>query len=217
MERLICLAIGYVFGLIQTGFIYGKLHHIDIREHGSGNAGSTNALRTLGKKAGVITFLGDSLKCVAAIAITRFFFQNTYQETLPLLCMYTGVGTVLGHNFPFYLKFKGGKGIATTVGLALAIDWKVAIVACAIFVVVVAVTKYVSVGSIVLISVFAIGIIMNGVYGIFLMNTENMYELYALVTFLVVLAVYRHKLNIQRLMSGTENKIGAKKREASNG
>ena len=115
MERLICIVIGYLFGLVQTGYIYGKIKHIDIRKHGSGNAGATNALRTLGWKAGTITFLGDCLKCVLAVIFVRVIFsQSAYVE---LLAMYSGLGAVLGHNFPFYLNFKGGKGMASTAGL----------------------------------------------------------------------------------------------------
>ena len=102
MERIICLAIGYLFGMFQTSYIIGKIHHMDIRQYGSGNAGTTNALRTLGKKAGAMTLIGDMLKCVIAILIVDAVFENRYQEILPLLGMYTAAGCVLGHNFPFY-------------------------------------------------------------------------------------------------------------------
>ena len=103
MERLICLAIGYVCGLFQTGYLVGKMNHIDIRQKGSGNAGSTNALRVMGWKAGLMTFAGDVLKCVIAILIVRYIYDGS--QWLPLLAMYAGAGTTLGHNFPFYLKF----------------------------------------------------------------------------------------------------------------
>ena len=89
MERLICLAIGYAFGLFQTSYIYGRLHGIDIRNHGSGNAGTTNMLRTLGTKAGIITFFGDALKCVFAVVFMRLIFKEKYDEILPLLSIYT--------------------------------------------------------------------------------------------------------------------------------
>ena len=117
MERIICLAIGYVFGLFQTGYIYGKLHNVDIRTMGSGNAGTTNGLRTMGFKAGAITFLGDAFKCIFAVLAVKLIFGEAHADILPLLAMYAGMGAVLGHNFPFYLKFKGGKGIAATAGL----------------------------------------------------------------------------------------------------
>ena len=115
MERLICLAVGYVCGLFQTGYLVGKMNHIDIRKEGSGNSGTTNALRVLGWKAGIFTFLGDVLKCVAAYFIVRFMYRGS--DCLPLLVMYAGAGVTLGHNFPFYMNFKGGKGIAVMAGL----------------------------------------------------------------------------------------------------
>ena len=108
MERIICVAIGYLFGLLQTGYLYGKTQHVDIRKEGSGNAGTTNALRTMGWKAGAITFLGDCFKCVLAVAATYFIYGKTQADIWPLLMMYTGAGVILGHNFPFYMKFKGG-------------------------------------------------------------------------------------------------------------
>ena len=95
MERVICLAIGYVFGLFQTAFIYGKMNHIDIREHGSGNAGTTNALRVLGKKAGLIVFLGDVFKCFFAVELVRLLFKHTYPDILPLLSLYAAAGAIL--------------------------------------------------------------------------------------------------------------------------
>ena len=88
MERIICLAIGYVFGLFQTSYIIGKMHHTDIRQHGSGNAGTTNAFRTFGKKAGALTLLGDCLKCVFAIAAVRLIFRGSCGDILPLLSYY---------------------------------------------------------------------------------------------------------------------------------
>ncbi len=108
LPRIICLAVGYVCGLFQTSYIYGKKSGIDIREHGSGNAGTTNALRTLGKKAGALTLLGDCLKCVLAVLIARLLFGDHQGADLLALELYAGAGCILGHNFPFYLKFKGG-------------------------------------------------------------------------------------------------------------
>lgn len=213
MERLICLVIGYICGLFQTGYIYGKLHHIDIRQHGSGNAGTTNALRTLGWKAGVITFLGDCLKCVFAVFVAWLLFGKSHERMFELLAMYAGVGAVLGHNFPFYLQFKGGKGIAATAGILLAVNPKVAIVAYLTFIVIVVATRYVSLGSIVLVIIFAIGMVIQGeVFGTTLTVPER-YELYALSIFLMVLAIYKHKENIKRLLHGTENKLSFSKKK----
>ena len=117
MERLICLAVGYVCGLFQTGYLVGKMNHIDIRKEGSGNSGTTNALRVLGWKAGIFTFLGDVLKCVAAYFIVRFMYRGS--DCLPLLVMYAGAGVTLGHNFPFYMNFKGGKELRLWQDLSL--------------------------------------------------------------------------------------------------
>lgn len=213
MERLICLAIGYVCGLFQTGYLYGKLHHIDIRQHGSGNAGTTNALRTLGWKAGVITFLGDCLKCVFAVFVAWLIFGKSHERMFELLAMYAGVGAVLGHNFPFYLQFKGGKGIAATAGILLAVNPRVAVVAYLTFIVIVVTTRYVSLGSIVLVVMFAIGMVIQGeMFGTTLTAPER-YELYALSVFLMILAIYKHKENIKRLLSGTENKLSFSKKK----
>ena len=121
MERLICVLVGYVFGLIQTGYIYGKKNGVDLRKKGSGNAGTTNALRTMGWKAGAVTLLGDCFKCVAAVVVVHLIYGKTHTDMMPLLSMYAGMGAVLGHNYPFYLKFKGGKGIAATAGLIISI------------------------------------------------------------------------------------------------
>ena len=120
MERAICLVIGYVFGLFQTAYLYGKLHGIDIRNYGSGNAGTTNTLRTLGTKAGLIVLLGDIMKCILAIVLTNLLFQNSHPDEIYLLKIYAAAGAILGHNFPFYLHFKGGKGIAATAGMILS-------------------------------------------------------------------------------------------------
>lgn len=110
MVRVICLFIGYVFGLFQTAYIYGRMNGIDIREYGSGNAGTTNALRVLGKKAGIIVLLGDVAKTVLAVLLVRILFQRDYGDMLPLLGIYAAAGAILGHNYPVHLGFKGGKG-----------------------------------------------------------------------------------------------------------
>ncbi|MFI3172376.1 MAG: glycerol-3-phosphate 1-O-acyltransferase PlsY [Eubacteriales bacterium] len=213
MERVICIAIGYLFGLLQTGFFYGKAHKIDIRTQGSGNSGTTNAIRTLGWKAGIITFIGDCFKCIFAVLIVKIIYAECMPDALPLLGLYAGLGAVLGHNFPFYLNFKGGKGVATSVGLALSTNIVVALVAIATFYVVMKTTKYVSVGSMSLLAVFATGtIIYDRCVGFGLPTAGMQYELYAVVVFLFIMSVIRHRENIKRLKNGTENKIKGKKK-----
>lgn len=209
--RIAALAMGYVIGAFQTGYFYGKAHGIDIREHGSGNAGATNTLRTLGMKAGAITFLGDCLKAVAAILLAKYLFGAAFTGDARILEMYAGLGAVLGHNFPFYLKFQGGKGIACTAGVVLAVC-PPAVPAClAVFVMCLWLTKYVSLGSILMAVLFMIQVVEFNLFGVLMLPSENILEYDILAIAFGVLAIWRHKANIRRLLAGTENKVGSKK------
>ena len=209
MVRVLCVIIGYFFGIIQTGFIYGKLNHIDIRNHGSGNAGATNALRTLGWRAGVTTFVGDVLKAILAITLVRFIFKDS--DMTQLYAVYTGLGVVLGHNYPFYLNFKGGKGIASTVGMIFAIDPLIGITIVAIFLAIFLITKYVSLGSIIVMVIFVIELIFFGQAGKYPLSGAALYEMYAIAAVLAAMGWWRHRANIVRLLKGTENKINFSK------
>lgn len=214
MERMICVFIGYAFGLLQTGYIYGKIHHIDIRKEGSGNAGTTNALRTLGWRAGAVTLLGDAFKCVFAVAAVHLIYKSSHGDILPLLSMYAGMGAVLGHNYPFYLKFKGGKGIAATAGLLLSTTpWWMVLICLVVFVGIVAATRYVSVGSLAVVIIYLFEIIYLGQSGTFGMEEPYLYETYAIAAFLMLLAFYKHRANIGRLLKGTENKFSVGKKK----
>ena len=213
MERLICIVIGYAFGLIQCGYIYGKLHSVDIRKQGSGNAGATNALRTMGLKAGAVTFLGDCFKCVFAIATVYLLYGSTYGDIFPVLAMYTGMGSVLGHNYPFYMSFKGGKGIAVTAGLLIStVNIYMVLVCLVAFVGIVAATRYVSLGSLAVVTIYLAEVILYGQMGGFGVEAPYLYEIYAVAALVMVSAFYKHKTNIQRLLTGTENKISFGKR-----
>lgn len=208
MERLVCIAIGYAFGLFQTGYLYGKSKNIDIRKQGSGNAGTTNALRTLGIKAGLITFFGDCFKCVFAVVLVHLLFGKSQEGIMPVLSMYAGMGAVLGHNYPFYLGFKGGKGIAATAGLIVSTTnvWMV-LICIAVFIGMIAVTKYVSVGSLAVVIVYLIEVIVYGQMGAYGVGQGYLYEIYGIAVLLVVSAFYKHRENVRRLAAGTENKI----------
>lgn len=215
MERIICVCVGYIFGMIQTAYIYGKFHHIDIREHGSGNAGTTNALRTLGKKAGLIVFVCDLLKAIIATLIIRLVFREIFPESITLLVLYTGLGAVLGHNFPAYLNFKGGKGIAVTAGFIISlVRWELIVVGLIVFVGVVLITKYVSAGSLALVFsvfvAFTVLVLMERIGGLSTFALEI--EAIAVFFVFVVLAFVRHRTNIVRLFKGTENKLSFKKK-----
>ena len=209
MERILSILIGYAFGLFQTGYIYGIMNHVDIRQHGSGNAGTTNALRTLGWKAGVITFIGDCAKCLLAIAAVRLIFAQS--DNVSLLVAYTGLGAVLGHNYPFYLKFKGGKGIATTAGLMLAIHPLIFVTIALTFFIIVWFTKYVSLGSLIIMLLFVAEVVIYGEIGGLGLVTPELYEYYGIAVALAGLAFYRHRANIKRLLTGTENETDLRK------
>ena len=205
--RVIALGIGYLFGLFQTGYLYGKSQGIDIRSEGSGNAGTTNSLRVLGIKAGLITFAGDLCKAILAVLLVKVLFRNAYPDAVKILELYAGFGAVLGHNFPFYLKFKGGKGIAVTAGMILSTDIRIAAVCLIVFIVIVAVTRYVSLGSLVISVLFLVGLVVDGQMGMFGMAQKYLFEMYGIGALFVLSAFIRHRANIGRLRNGTESKI----------
>lgn len=212
MEKLICLLIGYLFGLFQTGYFYGKLNGVDIRNLGSGNAGTTNALRTLGVKAGLITLLGDVFKCAVAVLVVKGIYSGTHADILPLLSIYAGFGAVLGHNYPFYLGFKGGKGIAAMAGMILSTDLRMTAICLIVFILIVAITRYVSLGSLVVSVLFLAQLIVAGQLGQFGMEQMQLLEMYGVGALFVISAFWRHRANIARLKDGTENKISFKKK-----
>ncbi|MBQ6695218.1 MAG: glycerol-3-phosphate 1-O-acyltransferase PlsY [Lachnospiraceae bacterium] len=206
MSRLVCLVIGYIFGLFQTAFFYGKAHGIDIREHGSGNSGTTNALRVLGTKAGLIVFAGDCLKCILAVCLCRLIYGESHADMLYLLCIYTAAGAILGHNFPFYMGFKGGKGIAATAGLILAFHPYFIPMGIVMFFGAFLLTHYVSLGSLLVYLGFMIEILICGQLGLFGMSQTLLNEMYIVAFLLAVMAYWKHRENIVRLLHGTERK-----------
>lgn len=214
LYRALCLIGGYCFGLFQTAYIIGKIHHIDIREYGSGNSGTTNALRVLGKRVGAAVLLGDVLKCVVACLITRIIFNHVNPDCMILMVIYTGFGVVLGHIFPFYMHFNGGKGVASTAGVIISLlDWRIMLICLVVFAIVVAITRYVSLGSIILMVVMWIS------YTVFVFLTPEFYHIsgeYRIESILVLaligaLSIFMHRKNIGRLLRGEENKLGQKK------
>lgn len=205
-DILLCLAIGYFFGCFQTGYIYGKCHGIDIRKYGSGNAGTTNTLRVLGKKAGYITYLGDALKAIFAILLVKYIIYGqllTPNMDFHLLLAYTGLGVALGHNYPFYLNFKGGKGIATTSGVMLALDLRIGLIGIIGFFIIFFATRYVSVGSLYMSIVFPICV---------LIFYPGEWHLFIVSVIFWLMAWMRHRENIKRLLNGSENRFERKKK-----
>lgn len=206
MVRIVCLAIGYVFGLFQTAYIYGKIKGIDIREHGSGNAGTTNTLRVLGKKAGAIVLLCDILKTGLAMILVRALFRDKYPEMLQLLAAYAGLGAILGHNFPCYLKFKGGKGIACTAGLIIFFHPYMILPQVITFFGTFLTTHYVSLGSLLVQIVLIAEMVIFGQLGIFGMDQVYLNELYGVTVVVAALAFWGHRKNIDRLVHHNERK-----------
>ena len=211
-EIILCLIVGYFFGCISFAYIIGKLNHIDIREHGSGNAGTTNTMRTLGKKAGFATYFGDVLKVVVAILLMSLILKNSGMDST-LIKLITGFGVVLGHNYPFWLKFKGGKGIAVTSGVLIMfgflVDFKIILVCGLSFFLTLKLTKYVSVSSMVMVSLFSAYVIFISI------NSEDFALILAFAILFAASAFFTHRSNIKRLIEGTENKVGSKKNKAN--
>ena len=207
VERIIALLIGYGFGLFQTAYFYGKAHGIDIRQYGRGNSGTTHALRVLGTKAGLIVFAGDCLKCIAAVWIVRLAFGPSHGDIIYLLCLYTGAGAILGHNYPFYMGFKGGKGIAATAGMILSFHPYFIIMGVVLFFGTFLTTHLVSLGSLLVYAGFMVLMVICGQTGVFAgMSQVQLYEMYALALFLAVMAYWKHRQNIVRLIHGNERK-----------
>ncbi|CDD47358.1 glycerol-3-phosphate acyltransferase [Firmicutes bacterium CAG:534] len=206
MERIVCILIGYVFGLFQTSFFYGKMKGIDIREHGSGNAGTTNTIRVLGTKAGLLVLAGDILKCILAILLCGALFDASHPQEVYLLKLYAAAGAILGHNFPFYLHFKGGKGIAATAGLILAFHPYFIPVGVILFFGAFLTTHYVSLGSLLVYAGLMIQMVVCGQMGLFHAPQAILNEMYILTALLTALAYYKHRENIVRLVKGQERK-----------
>ena len=200
------ILIGYVCGLFQTAFIYGKLHGVDIRTEGSGNAGSTNALRTFGKGAGGLVLLGDFLKCVVAALIVYFLIGRNHPEVDYLLRALTGLGCALGHDFPVYMNFKGGKGAACLLGVAATINPILAITGFIFFILIAAFTHYVSLASLLAGVYFLVGVVIIGQRGYFHMGAQHLAAMYAAAATIVALLFFQHRGNIARLIKGVERK-----------
>ena len=199
-ERLICLLIGYGVGCIQTAWMISVLHfRKDIRNYGSGNAGTTNMARVFGAGSGVITLILDISKGVLAVCIAGWIYGFGFANTN--LRLWAGVGVVLGHNFPFYLKFRGGKGFASSIGVWIAIDFRVFLIAAVPSLIVLFGLQYMSVTALTAMTVAFITtcfLYVGKIHGT---------EVILLSAFFMVMSFIRHKDNIKRLIQGKENKI----------
>ena len=195
------LALGYLLGSLNTSVIVGKIYGKDISSHGSKNAGLTNTLRVLGKSAAIFVLAGDILKgviaCLIGLYLGVYAYSGAAVDCVSLLA--AGAGAVMGHNWPIYFQFKGGKGALTAVTVLFMIDWVMALICLGLFMIIVASTRYVSLGTIGATMFFAV-LSFIPVFG----NTFYFHIFAGLMAFIVI---FKHKENIQRLLSGTENKL----------
>ena len=198
MKQLLIYILSYLIGTVSGAYLIGnKFLDTDVRKYGSGNAGTTNAMRVLGKKWGVITFIIDFLKGSLVTFIVKYVLkQDDLTAALSVLFV------VLGHDFPFHMHFKGGKGVATTMGALAVFNFKLTFIAWAVWMIIALISKIASLASI---GFFIALIILFSFFGIYSAAVKGV------IVFTCLLGIYRHKENIKRLIAGNENKIGVGK------
>ena len=224
---LAVVIVSYLIGSVNSSIILSRaIGGKDIRKSGSGNAGATNMLRTYGKKMGAITLLIDVFKGVAAVGLAMLFVKYYYsgfavkvwgqsdltewQAILSWLSLpyIAGLFVILGHNFPIFFGFKGGKGVATSLGAVMMLDWKIGVMLLIIALIIMIITRYVSLGSIVSGALF----IILEIARMFFDSEWNFIRLICVIL-MGGLVIIRHHANIKRLIAGTENKLGSKKKD----
>jgi glycerol-3-phosphate acyltransferase PlsY len=193
LKVVLSSVIGYLLGSINSSLIIGRFYDIDIRTHGSGNAGVTNTLRTLGKTAALLVLIGDILKGILSCLIGHYIAGETGT-------IIAGASAIIGHNWPLFFGFKGGKGVLTSFAVVAYIDWKLALLALGAFIIIVSITRYVSLGSMVGAAILPILTIL------FIRSIE--FIIFTIV--LGLLVIVKHRSNIERLINGTEAKLGEK-------
>lgn len=209
MSLLIMLIIGYLLGSISFSIIFTRIFvKKDVRDYGSGNAGFTNTLRTAGKSTAILVFICDAAKAVVAILIAMVLEKFTNIDSLLPYCKYfAAIGVVLGHNFPLYYGFRGGKGIVVSIAIIFSMNWITGCVVFAAFLIAFLSTGYVSLGSVIgAITTFVSTLVMF----LFGLHNVGIAEL-ILMTIMSALAVYMHRTNIKKLINGTESSFKKKK------
>ena len=205
VECVVMAIIAYLIGSINFSVILSKkMAGFDVREKGSGNAGTTNMLRSVGKKAAAITLVCDILKGVVAILIAMLIGRMVEGSNAALLVQVAGVAVILGHTFPIFFKFKGGKGVATSLGVLIMSNWQIGLICLVFALILMALTQMVSVGSIaaaILYPVLTLFIPQNYI-------VPGNYLIYSII--LAILIVFNHRENVKRLLNGTENRISFK-------
>ena len=200
--------VAYLIGSISFSVIFSKkMAGFDVREKGSGNAGATNMLRSVGKKAAVLTLLCDALKGVVAIIFAIIVGAIAKESDKAVLVQIAGILVVVGHTYPVFFGFKGGKGVATALGVLLITNWKIGLICLVFALVIMALTRIVSAGSVVAAVLFPVLVLfMHTNYTI---SEGSSYFVYSII--LAVIVLFNHRSNIKRILSGTENKLSFKK------
>ena len=200
--------VAYLLGSISFSVIISKkMAGFDVREKGSGNAGATNMLRSVGAKAAVLTLLGDLLKGVVAILFAIIVGAIAKNTDKALLVQIAGILVVIGHTFPIFFGFKGGKGVATSLGVILMTNWKIGLICLVFALVLMALTKIVAMGSVGAAILFPILVLF--MHTNFTISDGSSYFIYSII--LAIIVVFNHRSNIQRILNGNENKLSFKK------
>ncbi len=206
--NIVVAIIAYLIGSINFSVIFSKkMAGFDVREKGSGNAGTTNMLRSVGKKAAAITLICDILKGVVSILIAMFVAWAFKVENASLLVQIAGIAVVLGHTFPIFFGFKGGKGVATSLGILIMSNWQIGLICLVFGVVLIALTRMVSLGSCAAAVLFPVLTLFIKEH--YIVSQGNSYLIYSII--LAVIVLFNHRSNIKRILSGKENKISFKK------
>lgn len=205
LKYILVVIIAYLLGSISFSVIISKkLAGFDVREKGSGNAGSTNVLRTVGKKGAILTLICDCLKGVIAVLMAYIVSKTTQNTDGALLVQLAGLAVVLGHTFPIFFNFKGGKGVATSLGVLLIINWQIGLICLVFALLLMALTRFVSLGSVSAAILFPVLTIFIHSHYI----VDGSYIIFALL--LGSFVVFNHRANVKRLLEGKENKLSFK-------
>ena len=205
---IIVAIVAYLLGSISFSVIVSrKLAGFDVREKGSGNAGATNVLRSVGTKGAILTLLGDALKGVVAILFAILVGAIAKNSDKALLVQIAGILVVIGHTFPIFFEFKGGKGVATALGVLLMTNWKIGLICLVFALVLMALTRMVSMGSVGAAILFPVLTLF--IHSKYTVSDGSSYFIYSII--LAVIVAFNHRSNIQRILNGTENKLSFKK------
>ena len=217
-QVLFIVLLSYLIGSINPAIILSNLlKKEDIRTQGSGNAGTTNTLRTLGKWPAVVVLLVDVLKAVIAVLLAKWigtlgeYTPEQFVKLHDYVLMASGIGVILGHNFPVYYGFKGGKGVATSLGVLLIMEWRIGLICLVFALAIILTSRMVSLGSITAAILYPVLVLL--LPGI-AFNDNWLYLIFAVL--IALLLIVRHKSNIKRLLEGTENKLWKTKAEKNN-